>query len=67
MARHCGLDDLTRVHDLRHAFSSHMQMNGVDLGTIAAILGHRSFDVTMIYTHQTAEHLKKSIEKVGIG
>jgi len=67
VARQCGLDDLTRVHDLRHTFSSHMQMNGVDPGTMAAILGHRNYDVTMIYTHQTQEHLKKSIEKVRIG
>ena len=62
-----GLNGLTRVHDLRHTFSSHMQMNGVDPGTMAAILGHRSYDVTMIYTHQTQEHLKRSIEKVRIG
>jgi len=62
-----GLNDLTRVHDLRHTFSSHMQMNGVDPGTMAAILGHRSYDVTMIYTHQTQEHLRKSINKIGIG
>lgn len=67
VARQCGFDDLTRVHDLRHTFSSHMLMNGVDPGTMAAILGHRSYDVTMIYTHQTQEHLKKSIEKVRIG
>ena len=44
-----------------------MQMNGVDRGTVAAILGHRDLSTTLIYTHQTAEHLKKSIEKVGIG
>ena len=66
VARQCGLDDLTRIHDLRHTFSSHMQMNGVDPGTMAAILGHRSYDVTMIYTHQTAEHLKKSIGRIKI-
>ena len=66
VARQCGFDDLTRVHDLRHTFSSHMQMNGVDPGTMAAILGHRSYDVTMIYTHQTQEHLRRSIEKVSL-
>jgi len=62
-----GLNGLTLVHDLRHTFSSLMQMNGVDPGTMAAILGHRSYDVTMIYTHRTQEHLRKSINKIGIG
>jgi len=57
---------LTRVHDLRHTFSSLLQMKGVDRGTVATILGHRDIATTMIYTHQTAEHLKKSIEKLGI-
>jgi integrase len=67
VARQCGLNELTRVHDLRHTFSSHMQMNGVDAATVAAILGHKDISTTQIYTHQTQEHLKKSIEKVGIG
>ena len=66
-AKVAGIPDLTRVHDLRHTFSSLLQMNGVDPGTVATILGHKSLSTTMIYTHQTQEHLKKSIEKVGIG
>ncbi len=57
--------DFSRVHDLRHTFSSLMQMKGVDAGTVAAILGHQGLETTAIYTHQTAEHLKKSIEKAG--
>ena len=35
-----GLEDLTRVHDLRHTFNSLMQMSGVDAGTMARILGY---------------------------
>ena len=61
------IEDFTRVHDLRHTFNSLMQMNGVDPATMAKILGHKDIETTMIYTHQTDEHLKKSIEKVGIG
>ncbi len=66
IARKAGLEDFTRVHDLRHTFNSLMQMNGVDPATMGKILGHKDIETTMIYTHQTEEHLKKSIEKVGI-
>ena len=66
IAKTAGFGDLTRVQDLRHTFNSLMQMNGVDPGTMGKILGHQDFDTTMIYTHQTQEHLKKCIEKVGI-
>jgi len=57
----------TSVHDLRHTFNSLMQMNGVDPATMGRILGHKDIETTMIYTHQTEEHLKKSINRVGIG
>ena len=66
-AKAAGITGLTRVHDLRHTFNSLMQMNGVDPATMGKILGHKDIETTMIYTHQTAEHLKKSIEKVRIG
>lgn len=66
VAEAAGFEGFTRVHDLRHTFNSLMQMNGVDPATMARILGHRDLETTMIYTHQTAEHLKKSIERVGI-
>lgn len=65
-AKRAGIEGLTRVHDLRHTFNILMQMNGVDAPTMAKILGHQDLSTTMIYTHQSQEHLKKSIEKVGI-
>ena len=43
-----------------------MQMTGVDPATMGRILGHKDIETTMIYVHQTQEHLKKSIEKIGI-
>jgi site-specific recombinase XerD len=67
IAKAADLHGLTRVHDLRHTFNSLMQMNGVDPATMGKILGHKDIETTMIYTHQTAEHLKRCIEKVGVG
>lgn len=66
IARAAAIDNLTRVHDLRHTFNSLMQMNGVDPATMGRILGHKDLETTMIYTHQTAEHLKKSINTLNI-
>jgi integrase len=66
IAHEAAVEGLTRVHDLRHTFNSIMQMNGVDAPTMARILGHQDLKTTMIYTHQSQEHLRKSIEKVGI-
>lgn len=66
VARAAEIDGLSRVHDLRHTFNSLMQMKGVDPATMGRILGHRDIETTMIYTHQTHEHLKKSINQINI-
>jgi len=67
MAKEAGLEELTRVHDLRHTFSALWQMRGVDRGTMATILGHEDESTTKIYTHQTSEHLKEAINRVRVG
>lgn len=66
VAKSAGLRDLTKVHSLRHTYNSLMQMAGVDIATMGKILGHKDIKTTMIYTHQTQEHLKKSVERVRI-
>lgn len=65
-AKFAGIQGLTKVHSLRHTYNSLMQMAGVDVATMATILGHRNIKTTMIYTHQTQEHLKRVVEKVEI-
>ena len=46
-------------HVLRHAFATHMLNDGADLNAVKEILGHASLTSTQIYTHNTAEQLKK--------
>ena len=46
-------------HVLRHAFATHMLNDGADLNAVKEILGHVSLTSTQIYTHNSAEQLKK--------
>jgi len=54
-----------RFHDLRHTFASHLAMNGEQLLTIASLLGHKSINMTMRYSHLSQGHLKEAVNFLG--
>ncbi len=63
-ARRAGIENLTEIHALRHTFASQLLMKGVDLPTVQRLMGHHSIETTMIYTHQTTEHLHRAVSKL---
>jgi integrase len=49
------------LYDLRHTFATRLAQAGVDLATLAAILGHNSFRIVQRYVHPTAEHQRTAM------
>ena len=64
IAKQAGIDDLTRVHTLRHTFASHLVMKGVDLPTVMKLMGHSDIQTTMIYAHLAPDHLAGAVNKL---
>src|SRR5262245_14737894 len=62
VAKRANLPGVT-FHTLRHTFASHAAMNGVDLHTLAKLLGHRTLGMVQRYAHLATAHLQAATER----
>jgi integrase len=51
-------------HDLRHTFASRLVMAGVDLRTVADLMGHKNIQMTMRYAHLAPAHKLAAVERL---
>ena len=58
-----GLPGL-RLHDLRHSWASVAAMNGVDMVTVARLLGHALVETTERYTHLSDQSVADAADRV---
>jgi integron integrase len=52
-----GISKPASCHTFRHSFATHLLENGTHIRKVQDLLGHRSLNTTMIYTHLTEKVL----------
>ena len=57
-----GIGGHKSPHVLRHTLATELLDNGADLFSIKELLGHSSLAATQVYTHNSAERLRKVYE-----
>ena len=60
-----GVDGVS-PHVFRHSFGRGLVDAGVDLVSVAALLGHSKIETTMVYTQPRPEDLVRAVDKLGL-
>jgi site-specific recombinase XerD len=62
ITRAAGLDDHVTSHVLRHTFGTELTRDGVDLVTVAELMGHASLETTRLYTRPTTADMQRAVD-----
>ena len=58
-----GIEDHFRIYDLRHTYATRAVAAGVDLPTLAVLLGHTKIQMTMRYVHPAEQQMREAAGK----
>jgi integrase len=53
-----------RLYDLRHTWATRAAMSGIDLVTLASMLGHAKINMVLRYAHPTQDHQTTAMERL---
>lgn len=62
IAKAAGLDDHVTSHVLRHTFGTELTRSGVDIVTVAELMGHASLETTRLYTRPSAADMQRAVD-----
>ena len=55
-----------KFHSIRHTYASMLLKKGVDIETVAELMGHTAISITQIYLHSSNSQKQKAVNKLNI-
>ena len=53
-------------HRLRHTFGTELTRNGVDIVTVAELMGHASLETTRLYTRPSEADMQQAVDLLSV-